>query len=63
MQNGSRNFRKITNFKTFFQNAVSTHYSVFKILILTQNDTTFEQISCSSSAVRIVGSDEHICQA
>lgn len=56
-------FRKITKLETMFRSAVSTQYSVFKMLILTQNDTTFVLISCSSCAVRIVGLDEHICQA
>lgn len=63
MQNGSRNFRKITKLETMLKSAISTQYSVFKMLILTQPDTTFVLISCSSSGVRIVGLDEHTCQA
>ena len=55
-------FLKITNFNTFFKDAVTTHFSIIKVLILTQNDTIIEQKGCSSYDVRIYELGGHTCQ-
>ena len=59
--NGS--FRKIYNFKTPHINAVSTQYLVFKLLILTQNDTTSASQGCSSCGVHTADSGGRTFQA